>query len=419
MDISTFSSQHLKSITIVLGFQHGVAYEKKPGLASILLPMLSRGTMDHSEEEINILLESNGIKLFTNVAQSISSIGIRCIPGEAENAMDLLFEIISRPLLNDSILETQKQNSIQKIMEINQDPFSRITEVEIFKSIFGESHPLSKHILGDIDSIKSINRDDLFTCLKNNLLINPHGVIIGNFEDHEFRDSFKEDLVQVFLAHLEKISDFISLKKQELLNVSVKPKNLHVHEDTTINNLYFGLNYRTPPNLTNPWNLKFLSTLLGGTLGSRMFRIIRDEKGLSYIAGSFSATIMHHGYFTCIMDVDKNRIEEGINTLQEIIQDVVDNGISDEEMDFTKESLLSAIELSLDNPRWIAGEILNNKFNRDSTNPYLSYQMVEKIDKSSLIEWSKKVIKNENLSLAVDGNITKQEMKKYWNMDRE
>jgi predicted Zn-dependent peptidase len=82
-----------------------------------------------------------------------------------------------------------------------------------------------------------------------------------------------------------------------------------------------------------------LSTILDGPMNARLFKVLRDEHGLTYSAGSECTTNDKTGDFIIYSDSEASKllVKDGVLPLIiDIINDLIQNGVSNKEVDMSK-----------------------------------------------------------------------------------
>lgn len=409
MHIENIPSLHS---TVVLGIAtaHGACHDKKTSTTSLLLPCLSRGTQHHAEQEINEMIDGKGSELFYNIKRDYSIMGLWCLESEARNSIELLCELISEPLLKEETLAAEQNNLVQKAREYLDNPITRQYIYNITKTIFGDEHPLGSPVVGYPDDIKAIKREDLLNTLQSSLMTEPIGIIIGNLDKHT-----GEELSNAFQSALENIPHNINKSRSYFSSVKQKNFNLFMNQDENSKNAYLSLNCLVLPQNKNYNMLKLVSAVLGSSFASRLFRIIRDEQGLSYMATNYYESVDKYSFFSNIIDIDSNKISKGITSLTEITTDLAENILSPEEFQITKDYLLGKLDLDFDNPTRLMNMLVPSLYHDGPTNLQGFYDGIKEIQREDILKWCENVIAKENLSLTVDGNFDANLVQDAWN----
>jgi predicted Zn-dependent peptidase len=91
-----------------------------------------------------------------------------------------------------------------------------------------------------------------------------------------------------------------------------------------------------------------LNTLLGGTMSSRLFQRVREERGLAYSVYSGVNTFVDAGYLNIYAATSPKTGVELVEVVKNELVDLRDNGPTEEELDMAKEHLKGSLMLSLE-----------------------------------------------------------------------
>ena len=94
-----------------------------------------------------------------------------------------------------------------------------------------------------------------------------------------------------------------------------------------------------------------VSNIMGGSMSSRLFQEIREEKGLAYSVYTYSQAYKEGGVISTYIGTSKESYEKAVEiTLKEFTK-LRENGILTKELDKAKNKFLSKIAFSMENPR--------------------------------------------------------------------
>ena len=101
--------------------------------------------------------------------------------------------------------------------------------------------------------------------------------------------------------------------------------------------------------------------VLGGTAGSRLFTKLREERGLTFGAGSALMAHMHGGDWRAIADVTSARIGEGIDGFLDELRRIGAEEVGAEELDATKRSMIASFALTLEQLSQVVGYLTTRR----------------------------------------------------------
>ncbi|MHA1973646.1 MAG: M16 family metallopeptidase [Candidatus Hodarchaeales archaeon] len=400
------SFQNLRTCTVGIVTDWGATYDKLGGTTQLLVQTMTRGTKSDNEASIAKKIDGRGGSLFSIVEKDFSVIGAQIRPEYATSTLELLFDMITEPSLEEKHFQIEKQNLIQILNRINANAFQRLLYFEADRAIFGDKHPLARSQIGNMESLNTITREDLVH-LQKNFLVNPWGFAIGSIPNDiktELNQSFSE-----FLANYTQKRDIKQIKPYEKIK-----KNFVSSPSMNDNNVYLCLNICVNSDPDDIGSLKFSSGLLGESFGSRMFSILREKYSFGYITGSALKLLSDRFILRCYMETKPDRVTEAIKVLLELIKDLALKEISVEEYQTTKDFLLGNLDLSFDDARAISSKIINRTVHGLDPDINIGYKEINSVDREGLHSWWKKILQPENFSICLSGNFNVKDTLETW-----
>jgi predicted Zn-dependent peptidase len=92
--------------------------------------------------------------------------------------------------------------------------------------------------------------------------------------------------------------------------------------------------------------LAIIDTVLGGSMGSRLFQEIREKRGLAYSVGSYTATHREGGYFAAYGGTSPDTYELCLDLVRQEFASVREKGVTEGEMQRAKNQFRGAIVMS-------------------------------------------------------------------------
>jgi zinc protease len=103
-----------------------------------------------------------------------------------------------------------------------------------------------------------------------------------------------------------------------------------------------------------------LNSVLGGTIGSRLFRILRDEKGYSFNPSSVYSAYRFAGFWRVKAAVRTDATADSIAIVLEQLRRLCDEPIPEDELDRAKSSAVGSFALRLEQP----SQVINQSYLR-------------------------------------------------------
>jgi len=245
------------------------------GISHFLEHMLFKGTLRRSAPDIAREIDSVGGALNAFTSYEYSCYYAKTAGKNLSQAVDLLSDIVRNSVFDLDELEKERRVILQEIRMLQDTPDEYVQE--LFARSFWDGHPLGRPILGTHETVSGIEREHLVRFREdhyggNNLLITVAGDV-----RHE-----------VLVAQIEQA--FAGYPSGQRLSTSI-PAVYHsginvVHRD--LEQVHFCLGWRAPEQ-RHPQRMacNLLNLLFGGSMSSRLFQILREERGMAYSVYSY------------------------------------------------------------------------------------------------------------------------------------
>ena len=360
----------LDTVSTGFFFITGSANETKEtnGYTHFIEHMLFKGTDKISAKELVRKIEGVGGVFNAFTSRHLTSFYINIISKYFERAIDTLEDIILNSAFREEDISKEKKVVIEEIKMVNDTP-----EETASSQFFAEAYKgtaMAFPIGGNISNIKTINREKVYKYFKkhfnaNNLVVS----IAGKFD---------MDLA------IKKLSN-IKLKK----NIKTENKEIPFFYKTTakeredLNHVYFSLyapSYKASDD--KKYSMNILNDIFGVSSYSRLYQSVRENKGLCYNIYSSATSFINGGLFEITGSTSLKNYEETIETIYGEINKIINERISKEELEESKESYKSYMAFSKLNANYIMNK---NARNEIYASKYMSFKDIYKsIDKVNI-----------------------------------
>lgn len=266
-------------------------------------------------------------------------------------ALDVLADMIRSPLIDPEELARERNVVQQEIRRTQDQPGAWAMEL-LGTAMFGDQ-PLGRSITGTLESVASIQRQDFLDYMQGwympaNLVISVAGRV-----SHE---QVVKD-VTALLADLEErpTPSFVPVNgKQPARPVLVEERQ------TAQAHLALGLLAisRTDP---DRYILMVLNSLLGRGMSSRLFREVRERRGLAYSIGSSVARHLDTGVMAITAGVSPENTVETLKVIVSELYRLVNELVPEDELARARDYTIGTFRLGLETPMALgqrAGESL-------------------------------------------------------------
>lgn len=328
-----------RSVSIGYWVKVGSIDENKEnnGVSHFIEHMLFKGTKNRSAKDIAIEIDRIGGELNAFTSKECTCFYTTVLPEHVEQAIDVLADMIINSEFSDEEITREKTVIIEEINLYEDSPEDLIDDM--ISEVIYKDIPLEMPIIGSIETVEGMNRD-MIVSYYNEFYGSKNAVlsVAGTFDEDELIKIVNEKFNDIYKGE-ENIRP--SYQDTFVSNFIYKKKDLEVNHYSIC---FDGVKYDSD----DMYVLMILNNTIGGSVSSRLFQKIREDNGLAYSIDTAPNFYSDLGTFNISYStVDKN-YEKLTEFLVNELNDLIEFGITDEEMRLSKQQLISSYLLGLD-----------------------------------------------------------------------
>jgi predicted Zn-dependent peptidase len=391
-----------QSLAIGIWISTGSRYEipEYLGISHYLEHLVFKGTRNYSCQEIKESIEGKGGSINAFTSEEATCYLVKLPAKYLELALDILSDMVLNPLLPEAEIEKERTVILEEIKMYKDLPQSYV--YELLDELLWPEQPLGRSILGTVESVNRIKKQDLDGYRKRyytaaNIVVSASGLLSHAKFSQKVREKFsglKETSRNMFAP---------AYIKQSAPQAKIFPKDT---EQT-----HFALGFH---GFSRDHKLKYalslLNVILGGNSSSRLFDEIREKRGLAYEIGTGVKRLKDTGAFVVHAGVDNNKVVQTLKLIFAQLKRAKTETVSRSEFLRAKEFLLGqlmlALEDTMDQMLWI-GESTTSLDKIYSLSQVI--REVNKVEIADLKQAAKLIFKKENLNLALIGPFKSKE----------
>jgi len=276
----------VRSVALGLWVRTGSRNETpaQAGVSHFLEHLLFKGTARYSAIEISERFDGLGASINAATGKETTHLHARFLDEHTEEVFDLLAEMLLAPTYPE--IDSERQVVIEEIAMYDDEPQDRVHDV-LAEAVFGE-HPLGRRVLGEAEVIASVPVPDI--------------------EGYRRAHYVAPQIVVGAAGHLD---------------------HDHIVE----------LAQRRFP-------LAVLDAIFGGSTSSRLFREVREKRGLAYSVGSYNEQFTDQGLVATYVGTREDNVEEACSIIGNEMARLRSEPVSEEELVRAKESVKGRLVLS-------------------------------------------------------------------------
>ena len=319
---------------------------EQSGLAHLVEHAVFCGTSSRNATQIARLMDEAGGHLGAFTARDFTCYSATVLDHYFTYALDLLGDILLNSIFPPESIEREKTAILREIESAGDMPSERVHD--LLKGFAWSDHPLGRSIAGRSDTIQLMTREDVIYYVHEHY--SPDRIIVaaaGNVDHEDF-------VAQVRDAFWRMIG-----KRVPAAKASPEFHPGVVLENMPVSQVYFSLGIRACANADpGRYGMHVLNNILGGGISSRLFRRVRENRGLVYHISSEYHAYRDDG----MMVVEGCAAPENILQVLELVFDELWKLISAKEP-LDEEELWKA-KMHIRGQHLISGENTNTRMNR-------------------------------------------------------
>ncbi|HEY3192267.1 MAG TPA: pitrilysin family protein [Solirubrobacterales bacterium] len=303
------------------------------GVSHFLEHLLFKGTKRYSAIEIAEIFDGLGASVNAATGKESTNLYARFLDTHTEEAFDLLAEMLLGPTYPE--IDSEREVVLEEIAMYEDEPQDKVHDV-LDLAVFG-GHPLGRRVLGEAEVISSIPIPEIDAYHRArytgaNIVVAAAGNI-----DHR-------KIVELTERHVEPPAvdgNGAALEAPRVDGAQVAFQQ----KDTEQFHICFG-----GPGIDRGddrrYALSILDAVFGGSTSSRLFREVREKRGLAYAVGSYTQQYVDSGMIGLYVGTREDNVEEACGIIGRELASIHADGITDDELIRAKEHVKGRMVLS-------------------------------------------------------------------------
>lgn len=386
---------YVKSISLGVWINAGsrIEDEEISGVSHFIEHMLFKGTRNRTSKQIASEIDNLGGQINAFTSKECTCYYVKLLDSHIDIGIDVLSDMILNSKFNEDDLDKERSVIIEELKMYEDSPedlaYDLLTE-NIYKN-----DPLGMNIIGTEESLKRLNREKLLDYFNKYYVPNNSVIAIsGNFNFDEI---------------INKIEEKFKVWKKKDVNVDIKKaefKSCFLTKNKDIEQVNLAMSLEEVPleNDKEVYALAVINTVFGGSISSRLFQKIREEKGLVYSIYSSQSLYRKCGELGIFASMSNEHLKEVYESIIEEIKTMKKYYLTDQEIKESKEQLKGSYILGLESTssRMMSigrSLLLNNKV--ESTDDIL--KSIDNVDRETVKIVIDKIFNLDKLGVCIVG----------------
>ncbi len=330
---------YVKSISLGVWINAGSRIEdnKVSGVSHFIEHMLFKGTNKRSSKDIASEIDNLGGQINAFTSKECTCYYVKLLDEHINIGLDILSDMILNSKFDEKDIDKERSVILEELKMYEDSPEDLAYDM-LLEHIYKDDG-LGMNILGNRESLDYINRKELLEYFNTYYVPNNSVISIsGNFNF----DTMVEKIEEKFKTWKNK--DVTIDLKEATFNSCCIAKN----KDTEQVNLTMNLKAIGLEDDEEVYALAVINNIFGGSISSRLFQKIREEKGLVYSIYSAQSLYRKCGELGIFASMSNENLEEVCEIIKNEIKDLRQNYLTEKEIHESKEQLKGSYLLGLE-----------------------------------------------------------------------
>jgi predicted Zn-dependent peptidase len=393
-----------RAVTILAAFDAGARTERpeENGMAHFLEHLVFKGGEKYpTYRDVNEAAEGIGAVLNAYTSHDLVAFHITARAQSGLQAADLLTDFVARPKIDPDELDRERGVVVQEIARAEDQP-ATLAEHLIDEAVFGD-HPLGRPVLGPAEHLRDTFTRDGILAFRGRRWSPSRGAAfaVGNLEG--LGDNGALD---------ELFERFEPAPEPEPFDAAppLEPRVLVRERDS--NQSHLRMSYRPMVDVDNQKQraaLMVYATLLGGSMGSRLFDEIREQRGLAYSVSAFPHAYADVPVLQLSAGLESGKCMEAYRRMRDIVSELRTDGPTEAEVKRAQAYAAGARTLAFENTGAVARYAAQQTIVYDEdADPDITIDLLDNVTFDEVREVAAGIA--DELSVAVVGPHTVEEL---------
>ena len=331
---------YLKSISMGIWFRAGIKTEENyiDGVSHFIEHMMFKGTKNRTSKQLVAEIENLGGVINAFTGRECTCYYVRLLDEHLNIGIDILSDMILNSKFDEKDIEREKSVIIEELKMYEDSPEDLTYDI-LLEKVYNNKG-IGKNILGSKESIKSMNRDAILDYFEKFYV--PENAVLSICGNFDFEETVKliEDKFENW--HGEKPDYNL---QNEIFNPCIIKKDRD-YEQTNLAICFECENIGSSSN--DVYAIDIINNVLGGSSTSRLFQRIREDEGLVYSIYSEQEFYREKGELGIYASMSTENLEDVYRLVKEEIISLNEKGITEEELNNSKEQLKGEFMLGME-----------------------------------------------------------------------
>ena len=331
-------SERVQSAALGIWVRAGASdeWDEVSGVSHFIEHMMFKGTKNRTAKQIAEDVDKIGGVFNAFTGKEATCYYIKTLSSNICKGAEILLDMLTGSKFDQEEMDRERQVICEEIKMVKDTPDDDVYDT--ISELVAGGNPLGRSLLGTPESLAGIDRSRLVDYrdqmyARDSIVV----AVAGNFDEEAIEAIFEDRLTSL---RDKKPKKEIQLKPyQQSFNVKVRDiEQTHICLATP------GIALDDP----RYYAFVLLNSIFGGSMSSRLFQNIREQKGLAYSVCSMNLFSSYWGFFSIYAGVSPEKAEEALDAIHYELDTLRKSGVTEEELAMAKEQMKSSYIFGLE-----------------------------------------------------------------------
>ncbi|MEK7577494.1 MAG: pitrilysin family protein [Patescibacteria group bacterium] len=395
---------HSIATAVMVGVGSRCETKEINGISHFLEHMVFKGTEKYpTTDDVNTIEKIGGLQnAYTDI--DVTNYHNKALGTDWELALEINKELALKPKIDQEWVDKERDVILEEMKRYEDEPAAKVEEA--YHSLLYKGTKLGMRIIGEEKSMRSITSKELLAYHKAWYQPQKMVVILSGDIDDKRAEKITKKVEDWFgslpVTQTGDIEIVTPAQIKPELVVVTKPDASQAHMTLGVRTFARNSDDRFA------WSL--FNLIMGVSFTSRLFKEIREKRGLCYHVRSSSSAYADVGSWDIYAGVATDKVEEATKAILAELTKVRDDGVTDEELTIAKKRLVALLSFKSEDP-----EFFSEWYGRAELfgMPLLTIddyiEKLQSITKEHINGLAKKYLKTETLNMSLVWNKPRDE----------
>lgn len=332
-------TDYVQSAALGIWIKAGAADENDDvsGVSHFIEHMMFKGTDKRTAKQIASDVDKIGGTFNAFTGKEATCYYIKTLSSNIYKGAEILLDMLTGSKFDPEEMDKERQVIFEEIKMVKDSPDDDVYDT--ISELVSSGNPLGRSILGTQESLAGITREKMLSYLNDKYARDSIVIAVaGNFDEEKILEIFEgkldklkaEKVIEPFELKPYKASYDVKVKDIEQTHICLAAPGVSLGDD-----MYY--------------SFVLMNSIFGGSMSSRLFQNIREEKGLAYSVCSMNAFSSYWGFFSIYAGVAHEKVKDTIEAIKYELDALKNKGVTSEELMMAKEQVKSSYIFGLEN----------------------------------------------------------------------